>query len=303
MVSGCSMVLYSAPRLITRPSIGTGRNEGVLMQPGQRDVTAVVVHYETPDVLGRCLDGLRMTKDVSLETIVVDNASIGFTDESPHACPVRMWFATQRTLVSRQLPTRDSYCRRPLPAAAQSGHDCAARHTRDAGCVSRPTSGGLRYRPPKFAGRHSRPGLPAPIPDARARALPHVHAVTALPAQPELRPVQPDLPARRRETEIDAPCGAFMMVRAEIRESVGLLDERYFMYGEDLDWAYRIKGSGWKVVYYPEAVAVHLKRASSANRPDDTRFLRGHAYLLRRPLRESLPSIVVMAHLPRDRRA
>ena len=67
-----------------------------------------------------------------------------------------------------------------------------------------------------------------------------------------------------RETEIDAPCGAFMMVRAEIRESVGLLDERYFMYGEDLDWAYRIKRAGWKIVYYPEAVATHVKRAASA---------------------------------------
>ena len=66
-----------------------------------------------------------------------------------------------------------------------------------------------------------------------------------------------------QETEIDSPCGAFMMVRASLRDSVGLLDERYFMYGEDLDWAYRIKAAGWKIMYVPAAQATHVKRASS----------------------------------------
>jgi hypothetical protein len=65
------------------------------------------------------------------------------------------------------------------------------------------------------------------------------------------------------EAEIDAPCGAFMMVRAEVRDQVGLLDEQYFMYGEDLDWAYRIKHAGWRVMYTPITTVVHVKRASS----------------------------------------
>jgi GT2 family glycosyltransferase len=42
-----------------------------------------------------------------------------------------------------------------------------------------------------------------------------------------------------------------------------LLDERFFFYGEDLDWAYRIKERGWKVIYYPEAVVHHLKGGTS----------------------------------------
>jgi GT2 family glycosyltransferase len=66
------------------------------------------------------------------------------------------------------------------------------------------------------------------------------------------------------ETEIDQPCGAFMMVRSEIRTTIGLLDERYFMYGEDLDWAYRIKHAGWRIVYTPRATVRHLKRAASS---------------------------------------
>jgi len=65
------------------------------------------------------------------------------------------------------------------------------------------------------------------------------------------------------ETEIDAPCGAFMMVRSATVAQVGLLDEGYFMYGEDLDWAFRIKAAGWRVMYLPSAVVHHAKRASS----------------------------------------
>ena len=67
----------------------------------------------------------------------------------------------------------------------------------------------------------------------------------------------------RQETEIDAPCGAFMFVRRQVVEDVGLLDERYFMYGEDLDWAFRMKANGWRIVYTPVTTVTHLKRASS----------------------------------------
>jgi N-acetylglucosaminyl-diphospho-decaprenol L-rhamnosyltransferase len=63
--------------------------------------------------------------------------------------------------------------------------------------------------------------------------------------------------------EIDAVVGAFMLVRHEAIAQAGLLDEIFWMYGEDLDWAYRIKQCGWKVYYYPQVVVTHVKRASS----------------------------------------
>ena len=63
--------------------------------------------------------------------------------------------------------------------------------------------------------------------------------------------------------EIDAVVGAFMLVRREAIAQAGLLDEIFWMYGEDLDWAYRIKQCGWKVYYYPPVVVTHVKRASS----------------------------------------
>lgn len=69
------------------------------------------------------------------------------------------------------------------------------------------------------------------------------------------------------ETEVDSVVGAFMLVRGEAIVKVGLLDEVFFMYGEDLDWAYRIKQAGWKVWYYPAVVVLHHKGAASRGNP------------------------------------
>lgn len=66
-----------------------------------------------------------------------------------------------------------------------------------------------------------------------------------------------------QELEVDSVVGAYMQVRRDCIHAVGLLDETFFMYGEDLDWAYRIKQAGWKVWYYPKVVVRHVKRASS----------------------------------------
>lgn len=64
-------------------------------------------------------------------------------------------------------------------------------------------------------------------------------------------------------TEVDSVVGAFMMLRAEAIRQVGLLDETFFMYGEDLDWAFRIKQQGWQVWYNPRVTVLHVKEAAS----------------------------------------
>lgn len=63
--------------------------------------------------------------------------------------------------------------------------------------------------------------------------------------------------------EIDCLTGAFMFMRKSALDEVGLLDETFFMYGEDIDLCYRIKQGGWKIVYYGESSITHLKGASS----------------------------------------
>lgn len=74
--------------------------------------------------------------------------------------------------------------------------------------------------------------------------------------------LNPDRPA-----EVDSVVGAFMIVRSEAVSQVGMLDESFFMYGEDLDWAFRIKSRGWKVLYNPAVVVLHYKGESSRRHP------------------------------------
>ncbi len=63
--------------------------------------------------------------------------------------------------------------------------------------------------------------------------------------------------------QVDAVVGAFMLVRSEAILTAGLMDERFFMYGEDLDWAKRIKDCGWQVWYNPAVTVLHIKGAAS----------------------------------------
>jgi len=65
------------------------------------------------------------------------------------------------------------------------------------------------------------------------------------------------------QADVDAVVGAFMLMRGEALERAGLLDEAFFMYGEDLDLCYRIKALGYRVVYYPAVVVLHVKGAAS----------------------------------------
>ncbi len=67
--------------------------------------------------------------------------------------------------------------------------------------------------------------------------------------------------------EVDAISGSFMFLRRSVLEEVGSLDEQFFMYGEDLDWCYRIKSAGWKVFYVHETQIIHYK-GESARRSD-----------------------------------
>ena len=61
--------------------------------------------------------------------------------------------------------------------------------------------------------------------------------------------------------------GWFWMARREALDEVGLLDEQFFMYGEDIDWCKRFRLAGWRIVFYPQAEALHYGGASSANAP------------------------------------
>jgi GT2 family glycosyltransferase len=63
--------------------------------------------------------------------------------------------------------------------------------------------------------------------------------------------------------QIEILCGAFMMLRKSALDEVGLLDEDFFMYGEDIDMSYRLLNAGYKIIYYPETTIIHYKGEST----------------------------------------
>jgi GT2 family glycosyltransferase len=66
---------------------------------------------------------------------------------------------------------------------------------------------------------------------------------------------------------VDILSGCFWLVRREALTQVGLLDEEFFMYAEDMDWCKRFWAKGWQVFFVPSAEAIHYGGASSSNAP------------------------------------
>jgi len=85
--------------------------------------------------------------------------------------------------------------------------------------------------------------------------------------------------------QVDAVNGAFMLCRTEAVGEVGLLDEGYWLYMEDLDWCRRFWQAGWQVFYEPAGVALHIKGGSSGKRrapKQEIAFHRGMGRFYRR---------------------
>jgi len=100
--------------------------------------------------------------------------------------------------------------------------------------------------------------------------------------------VDPDV-----ELEVDSVVGAYMQVRREAIRDAGLLDEMFFMYGEDLDWAFRIKEAGWKVFYHPQVMVKHVKRASSRrSKKAQFEFQRAMLIFYRKHYRRTTPLLL-----------
>ncbi len=61
---------------------------------------------------------------------------------------------------------------------------------------------------------------------------------------------------------VDMVSGASLLAKREAINEVGLMDEQFFLFGEDIDWCYRFRLKGWLVCYFPEVVATHVKHTS-----------------------------------------
>lgn len=68
--------------------------------------------------------------------------------------------------------------------------------------------------------------------------------------------------------DVDCISGAFFFIRKDVIDTVGYLDEDFFMYAEDIDWSYRIKKHGYRIVYNPNCSVLHKKKKSGRDHKD-----------------------------------
>lgn len=113
----------------------------------------------------------------------------------------------------------------------------------------------------------SRRGFPTPfVAFSKITGLAALFPQSRLFAKYNLTYLDPDTAC-----EIDALSGCFMLVRREVFEQLGGFDEGFFLYGEDLDWCFRIKKAGWKIYYLPQVEVIHYKGESTLRSTIDAR--------------------------------
>lgn len=241
-------------------------------------VSVVIVNHNTPDLVVRCVTHLQASRlDRPLEIYVVDNGS---TDDS--AAIVREHFPNVELLVSERnlgFSGGNNIALRLILRRTPAGADLRRRYVLllNSDCFVEPDT---LQKTVDFLDEHPVAGVVGPklvLRDGRLdlacrRSFPTPSSafwkLTGLArwfpdnprfAQYNLTYLDPD-----KTVAVDAVSGAYMLVRQAAIADAGLLDDRFFMYGEDLDWAYRIKQHGWTVHYYPVARALHYKGASSS---------------------------------------
>ncbi len=247
-------------------------------ETGQADLGIIILNWNTQDYLRRCLQTVLASEgDFRYHVVVVDNAS---TDGSAD-------------MVAREFPSV-TLVRSPVNGGFPYGNNLGLRALgyRGAGDVdatapryalllnpdtevppnalyemvkwmdSRPDVGAAGCKLVLVDGsldKACRRGFPTPI-----VSFYHFSGLSRLfPKSPRFARYNMSYLDPDQEAEVDSVVGAYMQVRREVIQQIGLLDEAFFMYAEDIDWAYRIKEAGWKIVYHPQVVVKHVKRAAS----------------------------------------
>lgn len=243
-------------------------------------VSVIIVNYNTADLLRECLSRLLASRlDRPIEVFVVDNGSSDGSAEMVRAefprveliaSDKNLGFAGGNNLALRRVLAQE-------PAGAARRRRSVLLLNSD--CFVEPESVNLTAR---FLDEHPEAGVVGPkllLRDGRLDLACRRSFPTPSSAFWKLTGLSARFPRSQRlarynltyldpeqVSEVDSVVGAYMHVRLAAIDDAGLLDESFFMYGEDLDWAYRIKEHGWKVYYYPEARALHYKGASSSRR-------------------------------------
>lgn len=234
--------------------------------PGARDrppdLSVVIVSYECRDLLARCLDSLPAAADeLTCEVLVVDNASSDGTPrllrQDPRVralCnPDNRGFARATNQGIRASRGRYVLLLNPDTVAGESAFRRTLESLESDGRLAAATC--RVVRPDGSLDPSCKREFPS-VWDAVARfsGLSRLFPRSRLFARYDARHLPDDV--RQTVPLID---GCFMMIRRAALEDIGLLDERFFMYAEEMDWCRRAAAKGWRIGYEPDGRVVHLK--------------------------------------------
>lgn len=264
----CSQIYHACPRAAR-----------VWYNPsGMSDLLVIVVSYNVRDLLAACLQSVLASTGVTATVCVVDNASRDgsadmvrrdFPQVGLIASAVNGGFSFANNLALRRFgiglgrPSDTAEAPRYVlllnpdtqipPDALQTAVAYMDDHP-DIGVL-----GPKVLRPNGDLDMACRRSFPTPeVAVYRMLGLSTLFPTSPRFGRYNLTFLDPDATA-----DVDAVTGAFMLVRREAIERAGLLDESFFMYGEDLDWALRIKQQCYRVVYFPRISVLHHKGESS----------------------------------------
>jgi N-acetylglucosaminyl-diphospho-decaprenol L-rhamnosyltransferase len=229
-------------------------------------LTVVVVSYNTVDLLEHCLRSIEGQLPSASEILVVDNAS---SDGS--AAMVRTKFPRVQLIENQLNGGFGSACNQAIRAStgqyvALVNPDCEVLPDSLEGLVrfledhphGAVAGGCLRYPDGSF--QHSSFRFPT-----LTQIFLDFFPINWRLTESRLNGRYPkgwDTTA----FEIDHPLGAFLCVRRSAADAVGLFDETFFMYVEEVDWCYRFKRAGWQVWHCPDAMAIHHGGRSTRQR-------------------------------------
>jgi len=234
------------------------------------DLSIIVVSWNVRDRLRACLASLPLA-DSRFETLVVDAASADGT-----AAMVRAEFPTVQLIASTD---NLGYSRGNNLGLAQARGRYALILNPDTEMDGQALAAMLGYLDAHPAVGVLGPQLILPDQSVQASRRRFPTLITALFESTWLQGLAPrgvlahyyaaDLPADQ-PVEVDWLVGAALMVRRAVWEQVGVLDDNFFMYSEELDWQRRVRAAGWKIVYFPNAHVRHFEAQSSAQVPAAT---------------------------------
>lgn len=230
-------------------------------------LSVIIVNYNVQSFLEQCLISvLEAGKNIDMEIWVVDNNSVDnsldmLSDKFPQVKVIankeNVGFAKANNQAMRIASGQYILLLNPdTVVSADTFEKCIAFMDQTPDC------GGLGVKMVDGKGRflpESKRGLPTP-----KVAFYKIFGLSALfPKSKKFGQYHLSFLPEDQIHEVDVLAGAFMMMRKTVLDKVGLLDETFFMYGEDIDLSYRITSGGYKNYYFPNTKIIHYKGEST----------------------------------------